>query len=79
MRKFLLIISATFSIIAPFEVSAQSISLQECVSTAMENNFSVKISKNDLSIAQNNVTIAPLQSKHTLAKRYSEQKPQKGL
>lgn len=72
MRKFLLIISATFSIIAPFEVSAQSISLQECVSTAMENNFSVKISKNDLSIAQNNVTIAPFLPNITLGSRQTK-------
>jgi outer membrane protein TolC len=37
----------------------KNLTLDEAISAALENNYSLKITRNDLSIAENNVTLAP--------------------
>ena len=47
------------------------LSLEECISTALENNYSIMISENNLEIARNNVTLAPFLPSITLSSRQS--------
>lgn len=49
----------------------QLITLRECISNALENNYSVKISGNQLQIAENNITFAPFLPTITLGSRQS--------
>ncbi len=56
MKKY---ITAILALIVFNSVNAQSISLQECISRAIEANYSIKIARNDLEIAKNNVSLAP--------------------
>lgn len=72
MKKTILIFCASALTMLPFEIYGQNISLQECVAKAMENNFSVKISKNNLSIAENNVTLAPFLPNLTLGSKQTK-------
>lgn len=72
MKKTILIFCASALTMLPFEIYGQNISLQECVAKAMENNFSVKISKNNLSIAENNVTLAPFLPNLTLGAKQTK-------
>ena len=47
-------------LITPFALEAQkTMSLDEAITTALQNNYSLKISRNDEAIADNNVTLAP--------------------
>jgi outer membrane protein TolC len=53
---------STFIIVAllPLLATAQkSMNLDEAISVALENNYSLKISRNDENISKNNVTLAP--------------------
>lgn len=50
---------ALLSILPLISFGQETISLEQCISYALENNFSVKISGNELQIAKNNVTPAP--------------------
>jgi outer membrane protein TolC len=58
MRKFIAIIICAF---ATFGASAQpqTLSLEECLRAGIENNYGVKIARNQAQIAANNVTYAP--------------------
>ena len=49
----------------------KSVTLEECISHALENNYSVKISGNQLQIAENNVTLAPFLPTITLGSKQS--------
>ena len=51
--------------------NATLISLEECIAAAMENNYSIMISENNLEITQNNVTLAPFLPSITLSSRQS--------
>ena len=52
-----LIISALFAATS-FAASAQTITLQECLERGLENNYSIRISRNNEQIAHNNATLA---------------------
>jgi len=49
--------------------NAIPISLEDCIATAMENNYSIMISENNLEIIKNNVTLAPFLPSITLSSR----------
>ncbi|MGE5353057.1 MAG: TolC family protein [Acidobacteriota bacterium] len=53
MLKYLLLLVLFFSVNV---FSQEALTLEKAVKIGLENNFSIKIAKNDLSIAQNNVT-----------------------
>ena len=50
---------ATPSVLVAQSDTFSAISLKECIEVALENNYSIKIAKNDLEIAQNNLNYAP--------------------
>ncbi|MFA6336147.1 MAG: TolC family protein, partial [Bacteroidales bacterium] len=50
----------------------EQITLEQCISHALENNFSVKISGNQLQIAKNNVTPAPFMPTLTVGSKQSK-------
>lgn len=54
MLKYLVPLVLLFSIKV---FSQEALSLEKAVKIGLENNFSIKIAKNDISIAQNNVTL----------------------
>lgn len=59
MRKLRLSLLILF-ILSAFAAEAQkTLTLDEAIMEALENNYSLKITRNDLSIAGNNVTMAP--------------------
>jgi len=47
------------------------LSLEECIATALESNYSIMISENDLEITRNNVTLSPFLPSVTLTSRQS--------
>jgi outer membrane protein TolC len=51
--------------------SQESITLEQCISNALQNNYSVKISGNELQIAENNVTYSSFLPTVTLGSRQS--------
>ena len=51
--------------------NAVLLSLEECIAAALENNYSIMISENDLEITRNNVTLAPFLPSVTLTSRQS--------
>ena len=59
MKKKIAVFIYVVLVFSPIDIFSQSLSLQECITAAMEKNYSVKISKNNLSIAENNVNLAP--------------------
>ncbi len=69
MKSRLYIIISFTILILPVVLNGQSISLQDCISTALDKNYSVKISKNNLTIAGNNVTLSPFLPNVTLGSR----------
>lgn len=66
MKKYTVFIAIT--LLFSISLNAQ-VTLQDCIARAMENNYSVKISKNNLEIAGNNVTMAPFLPSLTLGSR----------
>lgn len=48
------------------------LTLEECISRALEENYSVVISGNNLDITRNNVTMAPFLPTVSLSSRYSD-------
>jgi len=49
----------------------QPVTLEQCISQALEKNYSIKISGNQLQIAENNVTFAPFLPTFTLGSKQS--------
>ena len=49
--------------------NAEVVSLENCITAAMENNYSIIISENELEIVKNNVTLAPFLPSITLSSR----------
>ena len=56
MRKILFTIAALMAMTT--EASAQKLTLQECLEKGLENNYSLRISRNKEQIAHNNATLA---------------------
>ena len=53
------LITATIYILAACTVSqAQTYSLQQCIETGLENNYSLRITRNNEAVAHNNATLA---------------------
>ncbi len=58
--RHLKIFSVAVLLFLTYSLSAQNtISLDECIRLALERNYSLKMTRNDMVIAENNVTIAP--------------------
>ena len=56
MRKSILIMTALMAMATG--AAAQKLTLQECLKKGLENNYSLRISRNDEQIAHNNATLA---------------------
>ena len=56
MKRFLIAINL-FTVVS-LGASSQTITLQECLTKGLENNFSIRISRNQEQIAHNNATLA---------------------
>jgi outer membrane protein len=59
MRKLRLSLIILLLVSAPLVQAQRIMSLDEAITMALENNYSLKISRNDQTIAENNVTPAP--------------------
>ena len=53
---------------------ARAVTLEDCIARALEANYSIKISENNLDITRNNVTMAPFMPSIYLTSRHSDNK-----
>jgi outer membrane protein len=58
-RRPEIIFIALFSLVALPLGAQNTITLDECIKQALERNYSLKMSRNDMAIAENNVTVSP--------------------
>jgi len=68
-----LILTSTLKSEEPQELR-KTLSLEECISRAIESNYSVVISENNLQITRNNVTLEPFLPTISLSSRQSDSK-----
>ncbi|OFX79674.1 MAG: hypothetical protein A2X20_03235 [Bacteroidetes bacterium GWE2_40_15] len=73
MTAFLILLSSNLQASTP-EGEDKKLTLEDCISKALESNYSVIISGNNLEITKNNVTLAPFLPTVTLGSRVSDSK-----
>jgi outer membrane protein TolC len=73
MTAFLILLSSNLQASTP-EGEDKKLTLEECISKALESNYSIIISGNNLEITKNNVTLAPFLPTVTLGSRVSDSK-----
>lgn len=73
MTAFLVLLSSNLMAAIP-QGENKKLTLEDCISKALESNYSVIITGNNLEITKNNVTLAPFLPTVTLGSRVSESK-----
>lgn len=79
LNRFILI-ALTFIFVNPWLQASditsglRAVTLEECIARALEANYSVQISENNLDIIRNNVTLAPFMPAISLTSRHSDNK-----
>ena len=66
-----IILCICISLLPLLTYGQQPVTLEQCISQALEKNYSIKISGNQLQIAENNVTFAPFLPTFTLGSKQS--------